>query len=224
VFGNALPYLEQLSARDESEDEYIHSTHIRRVLSLYAMYVIKPDLYDLYFPSPDGRYTAKGNVYTFISAYNRGIIYGDVQIIDSTADAVVWSMEIARFGLSVEWSQDSRYAAISYRIKESHTDLLDTQNMIIRIIPGIRELRSYADIEYDAELYSALRGGNISFLEWIDKDKVKMEFYWQDSFRDAFTAEYEQDYHFSYWYSGWYIYDLSAESIIEIEIDYDFSD
>jgi len=66
----ALPYLEALADAEADDPSWFPDISIaQRVWALNAIYAIKPETYDLIFPSPDGKYSVRLLVASFASYY-----------------------------------------------------------------------------------------------------------------------------------------------------------
>lgn len=120
-----------------------------------ARYAIQPALYDLAFPSPDGKYILKAIVFSFVPlcySTRRGILYRNVQFIESLSGAVLWTREINQCHCDTEveayWSADSRHAAINQT--NQHLDTVSSLNTKFPSLywidlPGLEEVKALAD-------------------------------------------------------------------------------
>jgi len=214
----ALPYLDEIL---RTSDDILHW-----ILTMATKYTIKPELYDLIFESLDGKYTMIANVYTFTSLYGTGnytAFYENIRLIDRITDSTIWTdsdvlnlreiypFEIYPFELSVSWSPDILYAAVTYNFHGiSYTNILNIQTLEYIILPRTKDLAEFFGDEVPEPVYA---NGNywreaVKFKEWVAENKVKIRFWAAGDLK--FIIE------------GWYIYDL-CENIIT-ELYYEFED
>lgn len=121
---DALPYLDSVangfSPYDSSVENY------RRVIAMAAKYAIKPELYDLAYQSPDGKFEIKLTPETFYTRWDPfgGIEY-NVRITDLETGASLTPPDTQTVVScpTVEWSPDSKYAAVSRSHRHDFTDL-----------------------------------------------------------------------------------------------------
>jgi hypothetical protein len=112
----ALPYLNDIVKKFNdyyfSKDYY--NTY-RCVMAMKAAYTSKPELYDIDYPSPDGKYILKAGIYSFLDyIYNSTVqLEKNISIIDCETGNVLFLSNMIYTNLSVGWSLDSRYAIIS---------------------------------------------------------------------------------------------------------------
>lgn len=123
---DAISYLDNVSdgfvLYDSSVDNY------RRIIAMAARYAIKPELYDLVYPSPDGRLELKLMPETFYTLWDPfgGIEYS-VHITDLETGESITPLNtetVVSGDVHVEWSPDSRYVAVSRSHRHDFTDLL----------------------------------------------------------------------------------------------------
>ncbi|MCL1859031.1 MAG: hypothetical protein FWF92_07325 [Oscillospiraceae bacterium] len=195
---NALPYLDEIIKNSENFSP-------RKSIAMYAQYATKPELYDLVFPSPDGKYLVKATVYSFMGVGSVGNLY-NVYLLDRLTDSVIFDLNDIVIGVKIEWSPDSRYFAISHHVSwVSATNVFDTQTGNYINLPQLNELKEviketlsnfYCDREY------------FDFEKWISDDTIKIK---------VFLRIYDVDQPRIFDFDGWYIYDLTEEKIADMD-------
>lgn len=149
----ALPYLENIAGKFDASNEGPES--YRAVMAMALAYKIKPELYELRFESPDGKYALMASVESFTGMFLpfEGGQYYNVRIVDIESGAVVITADddYADYyaNIEVNWSDDSRYAAISeghqrygtrmalFNIQKNEFVALPYWEIRDEIIPGI---------------------------------------------------------------------------------------
>ena len=213
----ALPYLKEIG------DQYGYnggdfSKNNRCFLAKAAEYVIKPDLYDMVVPSPNGKYAVKIIVNSFVGLNDpfSGIYY-HLNLIDIETEANIimikdtflfsWSIYSE---LPIEWSPDSKYVAIEqgYRHYFTVVTVLDVQRADDIILPGEEDVELLLGkdlIYYDDEVHLSYSNVHSLISDW-GTDAIKIQIYLSCS-----TG--------GYYDVGFYIYDLIRREISYIEID-----
>ena len=192
----AFPILDDIY--DDSENAIT-----RRAIASYVKYIINPDLYDLSYPSPDGKYTIKCSVLSFVPVYASGDLrYFDFRLVDKTTGSTLAMSDIDEISFNIIWSDDSKYAAISYGDQKYYykTDVFDALNGRFIELLGIDEIQD--SLELDKELMSTKL---ISyFKEWVSDNKIKIEVLIDDVDNRIV---------------GWYIYDLTDLKIVDGQLE-----
>lgn len=213
----ALPYLEELlkyligyisSYRGEPYKSY------RCLITMAAAYAIKPELYDLEYPSPDGKYILKASINNFAGAmdpfnginYNVNIIESETGLVYITTDEIYNKVD-----MKIKWSPDSRYATISkgYRHYYCRTDIFDIENAKFIVLPDKKEIEDILGIKlsyYDSEKNITFNYVHFYFGEWGTEDKIKIRIM-LSSFYGGGVGD------------GWYIYDLRKGEIVDIKFE-----
>jgi len=175
-------------------------------MARYAQYIIKPELYDLVFPSPDGRYAVKASVYSFLNCGINvsGIDYYNIKLVDCTTDSDVIVLDGFDNNIEVEWSSDSRYAAMSHGQGRYFymTDVFNVADANFITLP-------YDEIAVTISNELGISFDNVLFYfnEWSTEDRIKIKM--------ALGSNYIQTV------NGWYIYDLVEKEIVDSEFNLD---
>jgi len=213
----ALPYLDNIGKSFDCNSDW--KTQYRCLMAMYAQYAIKPELYDLVFPSPDGKYAVKASVSSFFGLLDpfMGIDYCDVRIIDYAIGAVLLDEDVTYNNIKVDWSPDSRYAAVSQGIQRygQRMYVFDIRNVTFITLPydeiaatirddlldeGVLKKTIYTD---ELIYYYSFR---LYFDEWIAEDiKIGIELIISASNGGII--------------SGWYSYDLIESKIVAIKFN-----
>ncbi|MDD4474435.1 MAG: hypothetical protein PHV95_01415 [Eubacteriales bacterium] len=175
----------------------------RRAMARYAKYIINPDLYDLSYPSPDSKYTIKCSVFSFVPVYASGELrYCDFRLVDKTTGSTLAMSDINEIAFIITWSDDSKYAALSYGDQKYYykTDVFDALNGRFIELPGIDEILD--SLEFDKELMSTKLTSY--FKEWVSDNKIKIEVLIGDVDNRIV---------------GWYIYDLTDLKIVDDQLE-----
>ena len=201
---SAFPHLDKII---EDNNKNRHES-----LAMYLKYSIKPELYELNFPSPDGKYAVKADVDSFfVQNLNRnGIRYINRRITPNSDDSALHVLKGVESNIEVEWSPDSRYAAISHGHYHLYfyTDVYNTVNMEYIELPKKEELEKLLKYEL---VFNGDESGIIfdrsyfRFSEWVEKDKIKIYITLSSSIGGGFSI-------------GWYTYDLAERKIVDTEI------
>ena len=138
---DALPYLKSAAGDNNTESD-------RRKMAMAAAYAIKPELYDLAYPSPNGEYTLVLRVESFFgSAYHMDqvTLYGKADILDSDGKIIV-SAELDGASdrlydhVDVEWRPDSSYAILKLSgFFYFDVDIIDINNAVKVEIPSVKD-------------------------------------------------------------------------------------
>ena len=124
---DAIPYLDNESTGIKSYDS--SPENIRRIIAMEAKYAIKPELYDLVYPSPDGKTELKLSPCSFDTLTDPfdGINY-TVYITDcETGKSLIpEGEEVLAMGnyRQVIWSPDSKYAAVTRDHRHDFADII----------------------------------------------------------------------------------------------------
>ena len=209
----ALPYLEKIG----DQYQYIGgdtSGNNRCFLAKAAEYVIKPDLYDIVFPSPDEKYsiiTARKDYSILADVFQD---YDNIRLLNcltGLTEEIFDRSDICIRNIYVEWSSDSQYAAISFGFTGYSRDIIvaDVKNKKFHILPSIDEIKRIISDENLSVDYDYLESSYkyIFFLDdWLDSE----EDYIQITF--TFTNP-----NFSEAIIGQYLYDLAENKILSID-------
>ena len=198
----ALPYLNKLAA--QYYEAYNTDRYSRSIIAMAAAYEIDPGLYDRIYLSPDGNYMLNATVAEFFKAGDpfTGIIY-DLSLVECGTGEVKASIKSSAY-IDVEWSPDSRYAAVSDKLSVTDDDLFygmtavfDVQNENVKYMPYGKFLSALLGVlnrQLDICAY------DIWFGDWVCEGCVEIDYrVITDSGRKAVT--------------GRYIYDLVNEKI-----------
>ena len=209
----ALPYLDEIMSDPEilkpDDLDYVGPMDYRLwSLAIWAKYVIKPELYDLSFPSPDGKYAVKASLYSVMNATVHYIFsYYNLRVVELEADSIVYISNLWGYeNIKVEWSPDSLYAAISSGWPRYfyETDVFDVRNGNYLTLPNTdetseitgRDMRSFLD-------HGGMANVGFYFDGWVAEDKIKIAIH--------FRLNDDGDI-------GWYIFDLTEQKVIDFLI------
>ncbi|MDD2269018.1 MAG: hypothetical protein PHY15_05640 [Eubacteriales bacterium] len=146
----------------------------RRAFAEYIKYIIKPELYDLDYPSPDGKYSIKGSVYTFLYTGWSAKIFNNIRLVDNTTNSVLAVSDIYDNEIGVNWSENNKYVAITHGYVSryySTTDVFDIQNSKFIKLPSYKDIGKILNIEL---MYYNHKSVRFNFSEWLPDDKVKI--------------------------------------------------
>ena len=215
----ALPYLKEIG------DQYGYnggdfSKNNRCFLAKAAEYVIKPDLYDMVVPSPNGKYAVKIIVNSFVGLNDpfSGIYY-HLNLIDIETEAnIIMIKDTFLFPwfiyseLPIKWSPDSKYVAVEegYRYYYTVVKILDVQKADYINLPDKEdvELLLGKDLTYyDKDEQRSYSNVHFFISDW-KTDAIKIQIILCDSARGVAG-------------DGFYTYDLIKCEISYIEFDVD---
>lgn len=215
----ALPFLQMITQRREAEAEVwlgVLPGHAAGYAAVLAEYAIDPSIYDLSFPSPDGRYTAAVMVDSFISFYNHGASYNDIFIADNASGEYVCRTEAKQtfftgglFDVKVNWSADSRFAVISCPGRRSGSTMaVDVQEKMFFCLPEAQDAVDYVYPGSDAKtLIQPAR-------YWFDFEKWESEHVAVITFLVSVIDDGRGDF------SGRYTYNIMTKEILDFEYDF----
>ena len=175
----------------------------RRAFAEYIKYKIKPELYDLDYPSPDNKYSIKASVHTFLYTGSTAKIYGDINLVDNTENKVIAMSDISDVEINVNWSTDSKYAAVTSGFATQYyfkTDIFDLQNSKLIKLPSYKDIGEFTGTN---SKYSDYNGVQFNFSEWLTDNKVKIDIYTIISGLSGGVGK------------GWYVYDLKTNKIVD---------
>jgi hypothetical protein len=225
AFGeDALPFLEWITDRsNKSAGDYRNVSGYedpnakigQRIWAVHAIYAIKPEVYDLSYPSPDGKYTAKLIVDWLGSFFNHGRSFNSIQIIERPANKMIYATEMSHVvgigGLispDVNWSADSRFAVIDCCGRRSGSVMaIDIESKNYICLPGAEEMINYAYPEEDADSILLVPRFWFHFEGWESEESVKIGF-------DVGIIEEDGDF------MGWYTYDLAERKTLHTEYSF----
>ena len=135
----------------------------KRAFALHTKYTIKPELYDLSFPSPDGKYSIECSVYTFDQALimfghtKSGFTYRDIRLVDEANDSVIAVSDFKEMSVNVKWSSDSKYAALSsgHVSYYKSTDVFDVQNAKFIELPSLNVVEEKSKFNEELNYFGA---------------------------------------------------------------------
>ena len=198
----ALPYLEKITKNTE------FSNYFRSMTATFARHAIKPELFDIVFPSRDGKYEVRASIsYFSIIGYSAGgDMYNDIRLIDLKNGEVMVSLDKGFVNIYAEWSPDGRYAAVSYSVGlygtiATTTVVFDTLYGICIKLPGEKEVRSILCDKFDHR--EGFLFPHFYFKGWEKTDVIQIQV----------DMDYEWNVHAI---NGWYWYDLSKREIIDM--------
>ncbi|MBQ2709789.1 MAG: hypothetical protein IJF67_16065 [Clostridia bacterium] len=209
----ALPYLAEVRKNAPLTYNADIADVERHIVTMAAEYAIEPDLYNKYYPSPDGKRSVKLHIENVSSILSPeiGLLYG-ASVIDHASGDVLVATENAWYSSTVSWSDDSRYAVIyedGFRYFTLPT-VLDIERG--KVIPLPYEHLNALAMEHDSiENFSGFYGTHLHITDWPTADTMKVEF------TCVLSAVYIEGR--PHGYTGFYIYDLAAEKIISLEYE-----
>lgn len=186
-------------------DDIIRTTDVltRLAFAKYIKYTIKPELYDLDYQSPDGKYSIKGSAYSFLYTGSYAEIFNDIRLVDNTTNSVLAVSDIYDNEIGVNWSEDNKYVAVTHGYVSRYyftTDVFDIQNSKFIKLPSYKDMDEILNIELK---YYNHKSVSFNFSEWLPDDKVKIEI---SIFFSSFSEEP---------FVGYFIYDLKAHKIVD---------
>ena len=219
---DALPFLELIADRSYagiSGYEDPNGMYYQRKWAVHAIYEIKPEVYDLSFPSLDGRYTARIKVESFHSIFNYGPTFNDIQIVENSVNEVIHATKMENnvnfygcFYTNLNWSADSRYAVIDCEGQRSGSVMaIDTYSKCDIHLPGAEEAVNHVFPGEDIYYFLVVPRVWFYFENWETDETVKIKYYIGVTENNG-----EKDFY------GWYTYDLTKREIVEFE--YSFND
>ncbi len=109
----ALPHLKDIAGKFIANNEDLES--YRAVMAMALAYKIKPELYELRFESPNGKYVLMASVESFAGMFDpfSNGFYCNVRIVAvESEEVVIADKDVCYSNIEVNWSDDSRYTAI----------------------------------------------------------------------------------------------------------------
>ncbi len=179
---DALPYLEKLTGNIGLYDTSIENK--RHIIAAYLSYLIKPELYDISYPSPDGKYEIRAVVESFFTLYDpfTGVSYM-LHLVDNSDGSVIatasgaYSLANASGESLISWSLDSKYAMFedSYRHMYTNIILFDTTNSSCHTLYDEGGLETFAkrDFSYTSPDGTVWDRVHCNFAEW-GEDSLKI--------------------------------------------------
>ncbi len=213
---DALPYLLMLTDKSYEEISWFSNIEFEhRIWAVHAIYAIKPETYDLFFPSPDNKYTARVIVDSFRSFFNHGRSFNDIYIIENSTNKIVYKTDMKNdftvgvFYPDVSWSADNRFAVINCCGRRSgNTMAIDMKSKYNIYLPGAKEMINHVFPGEDADDLLITPRTWISPESWETEKIIKIEFI-------IMVIKDGKDF------SGWYTYDLTQKKILKIEFSFD---
>ena len=209
---SAVEYLEEIG---KGYKDGIAPENNRCFIAKAAAYIIDPDLYDLTFASPDGRYELKANVYSFDGLNNMfvGIEYKLCVVESGTnvALAAAPSFLLSSPDFRVNWTQDSRYVTIEQvgRYNDKYISGFSAESWNYFELPDTYDLENLLGCElsaYATESEYELDGTNFSFESKSDGAlKVLLRL-------SGVSGAYID--------AGWYLFDTVKEEVIEARFEF----
>lgn len=176
---DALPYLKSAASDHNTESD-------RRKMAMTAAYAIKPELYDLVYPSPDGIHSLVFRVESFFNdGYHKDQVttYSRADIIENASGKVICSTDIRdssdnvyQIG-SVNWHQNGRYVYYerSAFLISTVTDMIDVKNAVKVNIPSVRNhIIPLLYTDFDPATSVGMEYSQIE--KWRDDSSVKIKF------------------------------------------------
>ena len=205
AFGEeAFPALDEI-AEDKDADLF------HRAFAYYTKYTIKPEMYDLSFPSPDGNYSIKCSVNNFIDAMRMTggtiafwLTYDNIRLVDEVSDSVIVVSDIIDTTIDVHWMDNNKYAAISYGFDRYYriTDVFDVQNSAFIKLPDFDEVANALENKFDPYEFDRIE---FDFDEWISESKIRIKI--------STVKLTNEDYYDCG--EGYFIYDLALQKILD---------
>jgi len=229
AFGeDALPLLKLIANRDYYELEGYEEPNEKREQrwwAVQAIYAIKPDIYDLIFPSSDKKYTAKVKVNSFNSIFNHGISFNDIHIIEYATNKIIYKTDMSKtfhigglFWPAAIWSSDNRFVVIECCGRRSGTvmaiDMLLKKDIIL---PEAKEAMEIVFKNEKIKPEINVPRYWFSFDKWESEKIVKIKY----GVGEIFNGEYDVD---NKNFHGWYTYDLVKKEIVNFDYTFDYED
>lgn len=213
---DALPYLEIIADRSNENVNWFPKIEFEhRLWAVHAIYAINPEVYDLSFLSPDGKYTARLIVNSLSSFYNHGISFNDVHIVENSTNKIIYTTEMNNsyhlgglFFPEANWSADSKFVIIDCCGRRSGTVMaidIIAKNYIC--LPAADEAINRVYPGEDAESLISVPRLWFNFESWETEEIVKIDF--------TVSVINKEDEGFS----GWYTFDLVKETIKEFVVE-----
>ncbi|MCL2159355.1 MAG: hypothetical protein FWH48_08110 [Oscillospiraceae bacterium] len=200
----SLPYLDEIIENSRGS---------RMLMAMYVQYTIRPELYDLVFLSPDGKYAVKASLVLSYFFWPQEIRhYDDIKIIECSTGSVIAASDIVTRNIEVEWSPDNRYAALSHGISGyfRETAIIDVPGADFIFLPDAQEVKQLIAEKATPEqidLLNYLERYIFVLEKWVAGDEAKI------AIAFSFTA-----HAFRKVLLGRYIYDLSKKEVTSIEV------
>ena len=209
---SAVEYLEEIG-NGYKQDAVPENN--RCFIAKAAEYIIDPDLYDLTFASPDGRYELKANVYSFDGLNNMfvGMEY-KLCVVESGTNAVLAaapSFFLSSPDFRVNWTPDSRYVTIEQvgKYNYKYTSGFSAENWNYFVLPDTVDLENLLGCglsAYAPESEYGLNDTDFSF-------KTESDGILKVSLRLS-------DMSGAYIDAGWYLFDTVKEEVIEARFEF----
>ncbi|MCI8388618.1 MAG: hypothetical protein HFE63_09160 [Clostridiales bacterium] len=208
---DALPYLESI-AKEIGVCGWYSIGMCRAYIATAAIYAIKPETYETEYPSPDGKYTFKGNFSigdADCSKYNNytGIPYKSISIIENETGEEYKDFVGNFSNISVEWSPDSKYVAFTTgnAVDYSNVFVFDMEH-------GKTNYMSFEKITKYVEVLTSQKINNdmywLSLDEWLPNDEVRI------SIKFCIDGDTSGEP-----VNGWYIYNLATKRVTSTSFD-----
>ena len=209
---SAVEYLEEIG---NGYKDGIAPENNRCFIAKAAAYIIDPELYDLTFASPDGRYELKANVYSFdgLNSMFIGMEY-KLCVVDSVTNTVLAaapSFFLSSPDFRVNWTPDSRYVTIEQvgRYNDKYISGFSTENWNYFELPDTVDLECLLGCELSAYAPESEFGpDDTNFYFGSESDSVlKVSLKLRDM-SDAYID------------AGWYLFDTVKGKVIEARFEF----
>ncbi len=162
------------------------------------------------FVSPNGKYALTS---TSVSYPNNQMIYYDLSLTDTEHHVELAALDTTIVNISVEWSSDSQYAAITFGPIGYGRDIIiaDVQNKQFHTLPGIDEIKEIlSEKKLSADDPESFYKYVFFLDDWLDEEENRIQItfsFGNPNFTEAII--------------GQYLYDFEEHQIIEIDAKID---
>jgi len=220
AFGEeALPFLESITDRSNTSVDGYEDPGAKieqRMWAVYVIYTIIPETYDLFFVSPDDKYTVRIIVDSLESFFNHGPSYNNIKVTKNVENELAYETKMEYddnmggiFSPDVNWSADSRFAVVDCTGRRSGSAMvLDMQEKSDINLPGVEEAINHAFPGKDVDSLLLTPRFWFSFEAWESDTVVKISYH---------VGEIADGKNFS----GWYTYDLVQRKVLQMEHSFD---
>lgn len=203
---SALPHLKDIASKFHSYREDLDS--YRAIMAMALSYKIKPELYELKFESPNGKYALMASVKSFTDMFVpfEWGSYCNVRIVDTESGATVITADddYADYyaNIEVNWSDDSHYAAMSegHQRYGTRMTLFDLKKNEFVVLP-------YLEIKDEVLPEGSYYSYHLKFKS-LDANSKRITVYFTILINNAAETSVE----------GEYIYDIGEKKIINLTI------
>jgi len=183
---DAIPYLKSAASNHNTESD-------RRKMAMAAAYAIKPELYDLVYPSPDGIHSIVLRVesfFHFIYHKDQATSYGRADLVDEngtvlcSADLVDQDLN-AYDSITLDWNPERTYVAIKLSgFFRQGVRIMDIKNTVSVDLPSMNEKIApiaAPDVDWSNADTFKVNINNTYFDKWLDNNSAKIRFEYSTS-------------------------------------------